>query len=230
VSGTLVIGNKDRNLLSYCMDIYLHFEIVQKKFQSVTGSIIGTHGPLYALRKAAFERIPENISSGEDLFLPLKILEKGYRVVYENQAIAIGTATKDIRVELRRKIRIAACVFRCFGYFKSLLSPARGMVAFNFWSHRILRYFSPLGFILLLIGNLFLLEYPFYRLVLGGQILFYGAAFVGAILSFLDVKRKQLLLVFACLAWYITISNVGGLLGLWQCLTGTQKMTWDVQR
>jgi hypothetical protein len=103
-----------------------------------------------------------------------------------------------------------------------LLKPERGRVAWQYFSHRVLRWAVTPFLLPTVYGlNLLLLALPFYRLVLLAQTAFYVAALLGYVLARRGVQRGPLYAVF-----YFCFTNAATLAGFWRYVTGTQPVTW----
>ena len=127
---------------------------------------------------AAFTALPPS-TIVDDFVIPLRILDQGYRVLYEPEAVASEETTEDYGKEFGRRARIAAGNFQSLGLVPGLLSPLRGFPAFAFWSHKVLRWCAPALMLVALVANLLLLDQPFYRVTLAAQVLFYALAMLG---------------------------------------------------
>jgi len=106
------------------------------------GAVMGANGGLYAIRRTLFTALPPS-TIVDDFVIPLRILENGFKVVYEPEALAHEETTEDYGQEFGRRARIAAGNFQSLGMVPGLLSPAAGFRAFAFWSHKLLRWCAP---------------------------------------------------------------------------------------
>jgi len=101
-----------------------------------------------------------------------------------------------------------------------LLNPFLGMRAFIYYSHRILRWLAPFMLILLLITNIFLIGYSFYRYILFLQILFYLLA-IGGLLG-----RHRRIPFVTFIPFYFCNLNLALLIGFFKAISGKQSVTW----
>ena len=142
-------------------------------------------------------------------------------IIYDASAVAREETPPDVRSEFRRRARIGAGGFQSISVLWKLLDPRRGWVTFTFLSHKILRWFCPFFMLGLLASNVLLLDRPFYRLTLMGQLVFYLvsglAAFLPPEIRFLKPLR---------LATMFTSMNVALLVGFWRWMWGRQKGAW----
>ena len=104
-----------------------------------------------------------------------------------------------------------------------LLTPKYGLVAFQYVSHRVLRW-TVVPFLLpaILLINLALVAEPFYLLLFGCQVVFYTLAALGYQLEKQGRAWKP-----AYLPFFFTFLNYAALCGAWRYFTRTQAVTWD---
>ena len=121
---------------------YWRMETRLKMAESAIDSCLGGNGAIYAIRATLFWRdIPDTVIV-DDFVIGMKVRERGYRMVYEHAAIA----TEDlphIDDEWGRRVRIGAGDYQALVLCRGALSPRYGWFAWTFWSHKILRWFTP---------------------------------------------------------------------------------------
>ncbi|NOY78573.1 MAG: glycosyltransferase family 2 protein, partial [Calditrichaeota bacterium] len=159
--------------------LYWKYETHIKKMESRIYSVIGAHGALLAFRKELFEPLPPE-AINDDFIIPMRVLEKGKRVVYDPKAVASEETYSDSFGDFNRRSRIFVGNLQQILILKKLLNPFRGWPSFEFWSHKVLRTLSPLFIVALFFVNLPLTG-GFYRLTLLAQVSLYGLSFVGVI-------------------------------------------------
>jgi hypothetical protein len=116
----------------------------------------------------------------DDFFITTKILQKGYFCTFVASAIGTEQTSKESSGEFRRKVRIGRANFNYLWSYLPLLNPFRPLLAYLFFSHKILRWFSPHLIIMLFILNALLL--PFGRV--------YQVSFGFLVLAFLVCVTK----------------------------------------
>src|SRR5437762_3233926 len=79
---------------------------------------------VYAIRRSAFEPIPDDTIL-DDILIPLRIVRRGYRVLFEPEARAFDSVAPSARHELTRKMRTNAGLFQLFARERWLLNPLR---------------------------------------------------------------------------------------------------------
>jgi cellulose synthase/poly-beta-1,6-N-acetylglucosamine synthase-like glycosyltransferase len=111
--------------------------------QSDLGVPPSAEGSIFAIRRALMPDIPSTVM--EDLVIPYLIAERGYRVVWEPEAISVEEFTLSWDAQMRRRRRIVNRAIRALRYIPFAWNPFRsGWVAFHFVSHRIMRWLAPL--------------------------------------------------------------------------------------
>jgi len=217
VCGKLVLLTKDKKQEEE--GIYWKYECLLKSMESKLGALLGANGGIYAIRKDTFEPIPDN-TIVDDFVIAMRVKEKGFDVIYDQEAIAYEDAANDIKAEFTRRVRIGAGCFQAIPMTKKLLNPLRGSVAFSYWSHKIVRWSVPFLLIIAFISNILLLGKPLYIYLFFIQLLFYATAIIGYFLS----KHKPNKLF--SIPYYFGSMNLALLLGFFRYMTKTQKVTW----
>ncbi|WP_245964455.1 glycosyltransferase family 2 protein [Rufibacter immobilis] len=205
--------------------LYWKYESFLKKCDSKVHSLMGAAGELVSFRTDLFQPL-EKDTILDDFIQSLRIVEKGYKVVYEPNAFASEAPSASIAEEMKRKVRICAGGWQSMVRLKSLLNPLRQpLVTFLYVSHRVLRWsLTPLLLALLLPLNLALaLSYGgFYTIFLALQVLFYAAAWGGWLAEERGKKIKPLLVPL-----YFTMMNVAVFAGFFRYLRNNQPAAWD---
>jgi cellulose synthase/poly-beta-1,6-N-acetylglucosamine synthase-like glycosyltransferase len=220
VCGKLKLYNPTKQ--DYEESAYWSYESLIKLYEGRRGAVVGANGGLYAIRRTLFTELPPS-TIVDDFVIPLRILEKGYKVVYEEAAVAHEETTEDYGKEFGRRARIAAGNFQSLRMVPGLLLPTAGFPAFAFWSHKLLRWCAPALMGLALVANVFLLDSLFYRFTLLGQALFYALAYLGKVGALKRGSAKRV----ASVAYYFVTMNLAIVVGFWRFLRNTQRAAWD---
>ncbi|MGZ6099110.1 MAG: glycosyltransferase family 2 protein [Myxococcaceae bacterium] len=219
VCGRLQLYNPTR--AEYEESAYWKYESWLKALEGEQGAVVGANGGLYAMRRALFTGLPPS-TIVDDFVIALRLLDQGYRVLYEPQALASEETTEDYGREFGRRARIAAGNFQSLGLVPGLLSPFRGFPAFAFWSHKVLRWCAPALMLVTLAANVALLEEPFYRVTMAAQVGFYALAVLGSLAVGPSVVRRT-----AGVAYYFVTMNVAIAVGFWRFLRNSQGAAWE---
>ena len=219
VCGKLRLYNPTKK--DYEESAYWNYESLIKFYEGKRGSVVGANGGLYAIRRRLFTKLPPT-TIVDDFVIPLRILEQGYKVVYEAAAVAHEETTEDYGKEFGRRARIAAGNFQSLKMVPGLLLPTAGFPAFAFWSHKLLRWCAPALMAAALVANLFLMDSVFYRVTLFCQALFYALAYLGKAGVLKGTGRR-----IASVAYYFVTMNLAIVVGFWRFLRNAQKAAWD---
>jgi cellulose synthase/poly-beta-1,6-N-acetylglucosamine synthase-like glycosyltransferase len=93
--------------------------------------------------------MPENVII-DDFVIGMKVREQGFRMIFEPLAVAREDLPESVRDEWRRRVRIGAGAYQALSQCRACLSPGYGRFAWFFWSHKVLRWFTPHCMIVLL--------------------------------------------------------------------------------
>jgi poly-beta-1,6-N-acetyl-D-glucosamine synthase len=163
--------------------VYWRYEAFIRKHESRVDSLVGATGALYAIRRALFRPLPDD-SLVDDMFTPLQIALRGYRVVFEPEArlYDVEVAPAD---EFARKARTLAGNFQLLRHLPRVLHPVKNRLFLQFASHKLMRLACPFALAGLFASNVVLVAtfapgWPLYVATLGAQLAGYGLALYGA--------------------------------------------------
>lgn len=200
--------------------LYWRYEVVLKFLENKLDLVIGSNGPIYAVRREYYEPIPDD-TIVDDFVIPMLIRGKGYRLVYDPEAVAHEKTTGSLEGEMIRRQRIGAGNWQAASMLRGMLHPLQGRVAFSFWSHKVFRWSVPLAMIVALVSNLPLVGRHPYGLLMLLQVAFYAAAGVG------HLTGGQGGLGRLCRVPQTFVEmNLGLLSGLVRFVSGSQRVTW----
>ena len=180
VTGELMLSEDGCQESADGVGLYWRYEKALRSMESRIHSTLGATGALYAIRRELFRPIPESAVL-DDVIVPMRVVLAGKRIVFEPRA-RVWDRVCPPEQEFGRKVRTLAGNFQLFELMPDLLRPGKNPVFLQFVSHKVGRLIVPYLLVALFLSNL-LLEGPFYRLLLGGQIAFYLMAAAGAWLS-----------------------------------------------
>jgi cellulose synthase/poly-beta-1,6-N-acetylglucosamine synthase-like glycosyltransferase len=202
---------------------FWNYENLIKKMQSRIRTITGCCGCIYSVRKTAYTELPADIIS--DLVQPLQAIKKGYRVVFEDRALAYEETTQSTSEEFAMRVRVVTRAMRGLLSVSDLLQPWKfAWTAFQLWSHKIMRWMVPLFLIVLLAANMMLLDLPSYRLILALQLFFYAAALLNMLLPLHRQWKPLGIPLFFCTL------NAAALVSMVEICRGRKYVTWQTVR
>lgn len=221
VCGRLIYRNPGGAVSGEGESFYWRYETLLKKMENRLGYIAGANGAIYAIRTGLFEPLRQG-TINDDFVISMRIVEKGFRSVYEEGALAYEDVAKDMKSEFKRHVRDSAGHYIAVTHLLGLLNPLYGVKAFIYWSHRVLRWAAPFFMIALIIINLLLIDFSLYKGLLYLQAGFYAVALAGL----LSVKHK-FLPFFMYVPFYLCNLNLALLCGFLKAVTGAQKPAWE---
>ena len=208
VCGRLVLMDEDGGSGE---GIYWRLETFIKKRESLFGSVIGANGAIYLFRRELFEPLPPT-TINDDFSISMRILEKGHRVVYAEDAVAEELQITSDSEEFRRHVRDAAGHFRALVYLRGLLNPLLGKRFFFYLSHRVLRWLGPFFLVAAFWSNAMLLNNQPYQALFVAQCL--GYWLVVAVYYF-RIRWKPLYILY-----YFILLNMAIIFGFFKNLLG----------
>lgn len=179
--GHLILSDSSDSLLGQGESSYWDLESEIKKFEGILDLLIGGNGALYAIRNDLFTSLPTKKSIMDDFFITVKILQKGFFCTFVSSAIGTETTSKEGVGEYRRKIRIGRANYNYLFSYLPLLNPLRPLLAYLFFSHKLLRWFTPHLCILLIVFNAILLA--------TGKPIFFVSFILSLLVIFLSVSK-----------------------------------------
>lgn len=202
---------------------FWNYENLIKKMQSRICTITGCCGCIYSVRKSAYTELPVDIIS--DLVQPLQAIRKGYRVLFEDRALAYEETTQSTSEEFSMRVRVVTRAMRGLLSVSDLLKPWKfAWPAFQLWSHKIMRWMVPLFLIALLTANIMLLDSSSYRLTLAVQLFFYAAALLNMLLPLHRQWKPLGIPLFFCTL------NAAALVSMLEICRGRKYVTWQTVR
>lgn len=208
----------------YEKNIYMIYEELVKHKESEIWSTLGVNGCIFAMRKSLYTPLPPGVI--DDFGLPLKTIEKGFRVIYESRAIGYEEPPTSFSMEFQRKIRTTILGLTGFITMKTLLNPFKfGLISIQMISHKFLRWVGSFLLIFLLISNFFLINISFlYWLSFHIQIAFYGLALLN-IVTKRKIKNK-----FLTIPYYFIMINLSAFIGVIKFVMGNRNIMWKTVR
>ncbi len=203
--------------------LYWRYETWIKRQESRLHSILGAHGAFYAIRRSLFHRLRES-AINDDYLIPMRIVEQGFRAVYEPDAVAWELELASVEGEFARRRRIAAGNCQQIIELRGLLTLRHGWLAFSFLSHKVLRTLAPLFMITLGLSSPWL-PWPWSLAMMSGQAVFYGSAFMG----YLCYRRGRLVRGLS-LPFYFCLGNLAMLMGVIKFLLSRRAPAWGRSR
>ncbi len=219
VSGDVRLASHESNF-EHGESLYYRLERAIQLGESAVGSLIGVDGGMYVVRRELFRPLPADTIL-DDFVISMEVVRRGARVVYEPAAVATENGTPTARIELRRRVRMAAGMVQVLK--RGQFCWWRPVVAWQFVSHKLLRALAPELLLALLVSNLLLApRHPLWLALLAGQAAFYLVALIGAVS--VPFRRTRL----GGIPFYFVMGHVAILYGSIKGLFNRQRVTWQV--
>lgn len=155
VSGKMIYVNPDGSSVGDGCSAFMRYENALRAAETRIGSIVGVDGGVDSVRRSLYR--PMRADQLPDFVLPLDVVEQGYRVVYEPDALLTEETLTSGRSEYRMRVRVALRALWALRDKRVLLNPFRsGIFAWQLWSHKVLRYMSFLPLAAAVMLNWFL--------------------------------------------------------------------------
>jgi cellulose synthase/poly-beta-1,6-N-acetylglucosamine synthase-like glycosyltransferase len=143
VDGHLLFITEKASGVSQAQGYYWNSELNLRQLESRLGFLAVASGACMAIRRQLFKNM--EAAYGEDCIVPLDIVSQGYRMVHASDAIAYDRMEYNPRKEFKARVRMTLRNVQGTLSRKSLLNPLRNPgYAFSLWSHKLLRWLSPL--------------------------------------------------------------------------------------
>jgi cellulose synthase/poly-beta-1,6-N-acetylglucosamine synthase-like glycosyltransferase len=222
VSGELVLATRaGTGAAGHGTAFYWRYETFIRSAEARSDSTIGATGAIYAIRRGLFEPIPDDTIL-DDVLIPLRIVRRGFRVLFEPRARAYDWASTTAGQEFARKARTTAGTFQLFARERWLFNPWRNRLWFETMSHKALRLALPVMHLAFFAAAAALVGDWMYRWALGAQVMFYGAALIGYAQR--HAERRSFVFSVPCALCLLCWATVVGFI---RFLTRRQQVTWE---
>jgi len=204
--------------------VFWNYENMIKMLQSRLRTISGCCGCIYSVRKAAYTDLADDVIS--DLVQPLQVIRKGYRVRFEDRALAYEETTRSTAEEFSMRVRVVTRAMRGLLSVPDLLKPWKfAWTSFQLLSHKVLRWMVPILLLIMFAASAVLAAHPgFYRAVFLLQALFYLSALLTTLVP-LHRKFKAL-----GVPLYFCTLNAAALFSVVEVLRGRKYVVWQTVR
>ncbi|GLQ75619.1 glycosyltransferase family 2 protein [Vibrio penaeicida] len=199
---------------------YWHYQGAIKQSECLLGSVLGAHGAFYMFRRELFEEL-EFDTINDDFIIPMRIVKRGYKGVYEPQMMALELEQVSMQQDFKRRLRISAGNLQQTLRLFAMLNPKHKGVAFAFFSGKGLRVTMPYLMMFALAGSILLSEHPLFMTAAALQIAGYTIALFACLLPRVFTYKH-----FKTLA-YVISGHVASFIGGMRYLLGLEKGQWE---
>jgi poly-beta-1,6-N-acetyl-D-glucosamine synthase len=181
-------GTAEDSSVGEGVGLYWKYEKWLRRNESAIWSTLGATGAIYALRRSLWQPLPADTLL-DDVLAPMRAVLAGYRIVFEERAVAFDKAAADARAESRRKTRTLAGNYQILGQEWRLLIPGANPVWLQYVSHKVGRLLVPWALLLAFVSSAFLARSRwYYAAALTVQVGFYGLAAIG---GWAEMRRER---------------------------------------
>ena len=196
---------------------YWRYEMAVREMESALAGVTAGNGAIYAVRRDAYT--PLSRSGSHDLSFPFLLAKRGLRSLYVPWARAEERMVPTLEGEFARKRRMMVGLWDIV-VGEGMLTPRgyRPLYALQLFSHRLLRYLTPLLHLIALVTNLALLgEGWVYTVTLVAQLALLGGALLGRWLPLAPLR----------VARYYTLTTASIAAGLWDRARKGRPGAWE---
>ena len=205
------------------MIVFWNYENFIKTMQSRIMTISGCCGCIYSVRREVYTRLDADIIS--DLVQPLWAIQKGYRVVFEDRALAYEETTKSSQEEFKMRVRVVTRGMRGLLSVPGLLNPVRyRWISVQLLSHKVARWMVPVFLLILLLASILLWNQSGYRWLLAAQLVFYIFATVTLLLPLHRLWKPLGIPLYFCTL------NIAALRSMLELVRGRKYSVWETVR
>lgn len=205
-------------------ELYSNFETFIKKAEGdLWGNMMGPTGGGFMMRKSLYVPIPENFIV-DDFYLALQVFSQNKKAKLDLKAICYEDFNGNLKDEFKRKRRISSGNFQNLAFALKKFRKFSPIFWFCFFSHKIIRWLSPIWFfsILLLIFFESLVDFHFLKIALFIITLIISPTIVDLILSGINLHLNPLKRLN-----YFFIMNLGLFFGFFDYLKGIKSNVWE---
>jgi len=220
VAGRRICALQRSSTSSVGEGLYWRYESWIKSNESRVHSATCADGQIYAVRRAAVVRVP---TGGEDFLIPMTMVSRRFRFVFEPEAIAVVPAAAGLAAEFRRKVRSHVSFLLNAWLLRRLLVPWRSPVWWQLLSHHVLRMAVPPAMLVAFIASEVLAgSGGVYGALFIAQAAFYLLATIGFPLAYLGRRPKLFYIPF-----YFVFAQMALTVAWWRWARGQREFVWQ---
>ena len=157
---------------------YVRYEMLLRRLETTVNTLVGLSGSFFAARRRVCAPWAEDLQS--DFNTLLNSMRQGLRGISDPDSIGYYKNLTDETKEYQRKVRTVLRGIAVLMRSLPMLNPMKyGLFSWQLFSHKLCRWLVPFAMIAILFSNILLaVDSLIYRVLLGAQLAFYGAALV----------------------------------------------------
>jgi cellulose synthase/poly-beta-1,6-N-acetylglucosamine synthase-like glycosyltransferase len=201
---------------------YMNYENAVKFAEGkLLKTVMGAEGGCYALRREVFKEVPSNFNV-DDFFISCLVMRRNNQILFEPAADVFEYVATDTKSEFRRKARIATGNFQNLFYFTDLLKPWTRN-GFAYISHKVIRWITPILFLLNMIACAFLFKtHILFEVAFITQLLLLAIPLINKMLEKTGIRIGPLISLS-----HFMVMNAALLVGLFRYSKGVGSSVWQ---
>lgn len=223
VTGKMIYANPDGSTVGDGCSAFMKYENFLRLYETKLSSVVGVDGGIDAIRKILYTEMRSD--QLPDFVLPLSVVERGYRAVYEPDAVLIEDTLAAAKDEYSMRVRVALRAFWAMYDMRELFNPLKyGIYSWQILSHKAMRYMAFIPLVIIFATNILLLWFSsnfIYQLTFYLQCAIYALAMIGKLSDSGGSKN-----VFSTFAYYFTLLNVASAHAFWKFVRGEKQIIW----
>ncbi|MCG3204778.1 MAG: hypothetical protein KCHDKBKB_01495 [Elusimicrobia bacterium] len=225
VTGKMVYVDEVGSLVGSGCSAYMRYENMLRRLETKIGSVMGVDGGIDAVRKSLYKTMaPEMLP---DFVLPLRVIEQGYKVIYEEGAVLKEPALTQNRDEWKMRVRVSLRSFHALWTMRSLLNPFLfPLTSFQLLSHKVLRYLAGFVQLSLLITNVLMVKTSFF---FEFTLLLQGVFYLLSLIGILVPKMAENFLLIRTSA-YLCLLNAAAMIAFLKFIAGKKQVLWTPRK
>ncbi len=219
VTGKMLYVDPKGTVIGNGCSAYMRYENFLREQETALGSVVGVDGGIDAMRKSLYR--PMGPDQLPDFVQPLRVVEQGYRVVYEAGAVLKEDALGSSGDEYRMRVRVSLRALWALKDMRHLLGFRHSaLFAWQLWSHKLLRYLCFFFMAGAYVSNLLILPgNRVYKTLFVAQSVLYAAALLSPLA---EKAGYRFLYVFN----YFVLINGAAMHAFFKFLAGKRQVVW----
>lgn len=215
VDGHLLFRHHDAAGIGASQDRYWRYELWLRALESRLGLLAVMSGACMAVRRELLGPLPSDV--GEDCIVPLDVVAGRRRVVHAADAVAIDRMQTTPEGELRARARMTLRNWKGTWMHPRLLNPLRHPgYAWSLWSHKLLRWLSP---VMLIVGTLACILLARASAAFAAAAIGLGIFYALGLIGWLTARRGTSIPLAGAVFSFL-LANAGFLIGIARAMRG----------
>ncbi len=228
VSGELMLS-QEKSTTAKGLNLYWNYEKLIRTYESEIHSMIGATGAIYAIRRELYTDAPPHVVL-DDVYIPLKIVLKGFRAVFDHAAKAYDRVNESPYEEHQRKARTLFGNYQIFFMIPDSFNPFKSPIAIQIFSHKLLRVLIPFFLMAVFLINMTLASERLYQAIFFLQLIFYIMAIIGFLARYANHGIVKCISRICAVPYVFCLLNFSALTGFFRFLCARQDAAWKKAR